>query len=249
MNYPYSQINLLEEPHNYMYTSFQGHELLESYCSSRMSLVQRYFDLDGKGEKTDYAILFSALRILIPSLTPASLEIGNKINKLLEQVGINKFDMHKQDAKHLAWIAECLQNTRLTETINTLNLLRALNASLLNMSIDENKKIWLDRMVQRFEVTKKIYDFYPPGFRKGEGGNTSVRLYWLFSLALCLFYIQTKKIKYLSTLLKVCDLLCSLPETQLQEYIPKYGLSGVLLTELVCVEELARNKGVSIAPC
>ena len=126
--------------------------------------------------------------------------------------------------------------------------MHALIAAQLTDVLDVNTKVWLDRLVQRFEVTKKIYEAYQAGFRKGEDANTSVRLYWLFALSLCLFYARSNEIKYLSTLLKVCDLLCSLPEKELQGHIPEHGLPTVLATELVSVQLLAEKKGVSFAP-
>ena len=73
-----------------------------------------------------------------------------------------------------------------------------------------------------------------------------VRIYWLFALALSLFYVDSGKIKYLNTLLKVNDLLCSLPEYQIQNGIPKYGLMAVLSIEIVSVLALAKNKGVKL---
>jgi hypothetical protein len=73
-----------------------------------------------------------------------------------------------------------------------------------------------------------------------------VRLYWLFALALSLYYARTGGLKYLSALLKVCDLLCSLPVAALQGRLPERGLATVLATEVVGVQLLAENKGVTV---
>jgi len=93
--------------------------------------------------------------------------------------------------------------------------------------------------VQKFEVTKKIYESYPIGFRKGEGRNDIIQLYWMFSVSLALFYRRSKNIKYLSTLIKVSDLLCSLDDNLLHREIPLQGLSTTLLVELLSVAELS----------
>ena len=61
-----------------------------------------------------------------------------------------------------------------------------------------NNKIWLDRLVQRFEVTKKLYEEYFIGFRKGRGHNNLIKLYWLFALVLSIYYSETNQIKYLN---------------------------------------------------
>ena len=105
-------------------------------------------------------------------------------------------------------------------------------------------KIWLDRLVQRYEVTKKLYEEYLPGFRKGCGHNNSINIYWYFAVLLTVYYMQTNKIKYLNTLLKVCDLMISLPFNDLNRDIPKFGLDLVLSTEIVFVHKLLKAKGI-----
>ena len=118
------------------------------------------------------------------------------------------------------------------------------------ITVEDNNsliKFWLDLIVQRFEVTKKIYESYPHNFRNGEGRSNIIQLYWMFALSLILFYCKTKNIKYLSTLLKVSDLLCSLDEKLLSDEIPAQGLSVILLVELLSVKILTRNiNGVEI---
>ena len=96
-------------------------------------------------------------------------------------------------------------------------------------------------LVQRFEVTKKIYKNYHINFRKGEGESDVVQLYWLFALSLTLYFCATKKIKYINTLLKVSDLLCSLDDKLLSQSIPPQGLSLILLVELLSVKYLSKN--------
>lgn len=247
MSYPYSQINRLEEPHNYMYTSFQGVALLQSYQSSRMSVVHRRAALERGNVVPDHMLVTYALPALEKLFDAHSLEGGKKFRALLEGGNAKIFRQCIVEDGSLNGLAKGLEGLTTAESVTTLDLLHALIAVQLTNAQNANTKVWLDRLVQRFEVTKKIYETYPPGFRKGEGVNTSVRLYWLFALALGLFYARSNEIKYLSTLLKVCDLLCSLPEHLLQGHIAEHGLSAVLATEIVSVQLLAEKKGVSFA--
>ena len=104
-------------------------------------------------------------------------------------------------------------------------------------------KYWLDKLIQRFEVTKKIFEIYPKNFGKGKGKSSTVYLYWVFSLSLILHYDFTANVKYLNTAMKVVDLLCSLDEIQLVDNIPPESLTCIVLLELNGIKLLAENIG------
>ena len=229
-----------------MYTPFQGKMLLQSYQSSRMAVIHRLVATEPGDIEPERMFMAYALPELEKLHNATSFEVGKRFRTLLEGGGSLRRNQPGKDS--LNRLAKDLERLTTAESVTTLDLLHTLIAIQLTDAHDANTKVWLDRLVQRFEVTKKLYEFYPPGFRKGEGVSTSVRLYWLFALALCLFYARSNEIKYLSTLLKVCDLLCSLPENLLQGYIPEYGLTAVLATEIVGVQLLAEKKGVTFAP-
>jgi len=107
-------------------------------------------------------------------------------------------------------------------------------------SLDINNEIysWLNALVQRFEVTKKLWSHYLPGFRKGQGVNDNLVLYQYFSLILAISYYEHSELQYLSTLLKVNDLLLSLDysSTDSVKGISCWGL-GILL-EVFAVKKL-----------
>lgn len=247
MSYPYSQINRLEEPHNYMYTTFQGEAFLQAYKSSRMAVVHRPANDGLGGIEPDHILVAYALAALEKMFDDTSLEGGKKFRALLDGGNAKIFRQSTVEDGSLNDLARGLERLTTAEPVTTLVLLHALIAVQLTDVQNANTKDWLDCLVQRFEVTKKIYESYPPGFRKGEGANSSIRLYWLFALALCLFYVRSNKIKYFSTLLKVCDLLCSLPENALREHIPVNGLPVVLATEIISVQMLAEKRGLFFA--
>lgn len=248
MSYQYSQTNRLEEPHNYMYTPFQGAVLLQSYQSSRMSVMLRQDAGEpGGGAEPERMFAACALTQLERLHAATSSTAGRRFRALLESGGATT-RQGKPESVALTCLARGLGVLTTVEHVTTLDLLSALIAVQLTDARGVPIKVWLDRLVQRFEVTKRLYEFYPPGFRKGEGASTSIGLYWLFSLTLCLYYAGTAEIKYLSTLLKVNDLLCSLPENMLKRHIPDRGLATVLASEVISVELLAEKKGVTFAP-
>ena len=55
-----------------------------------------------------------------------------------------------------------------------------------------------------------------------------------------LFYSQTNNLKYLSTLLKVNDLICSLDNIYF-EFIPSRGMDLILTTEVGFIQNLSSS--------
>lgn len=136
------------------------------------------------------------------------------------------------------------------EPVNTVTLLDALLNSFLDYSpnsTDGNTALhWLGRLLQRFEVSKKLYTVYLPGFRKGKGADDDVILYRKFALILALAFAQRKELQHLSTLLKVNDLLLSLPHEAQANCDGFYSLVLAVSVEVYSVQNLAEKHGVSI---
>jgi hypothetical protein len=129
--------------------------------------------------------------------------------------------------------------------IDTLALLLDL-ADAAVWGPDAARARWVERLMQRFEVTKKLYRAYEPGFRKGAGGFDSGRLYWLFALVLVLRHRENGDPRFLNCLLKVGDLLCSLREASVLAEIPPAGAALVLAEESACVKRLVDEKGIRL---
>ena len=136
------------------------------------------------------------------------------------------------------------------EPVNTGSLLDALLTSFLDFSpesVDGSSALhWLGRLLQRFEVSKKLREWYLPGFRKGEGADDDVGLYRQFALVLALAHAHRQELQYLSTLLKVNDLLLSLP---ISAHVGCGGARALVLAvavEVHSVRRLAQKQGVSL---
>jgi hypothetical protein len=215
-NYEYTEVNRLEKPHNYMYTPYFGVEFVQSYFDDRSKNIEKF-----KARKDEQNI--ETIDAYFCTVSKLKLE---KDQKLLP---VN----FKENVENI--VSFNLKNKIVTE-----KLLTSLLVSQLNNENEKLIKEWLDRLVQRFEVTKKIYETYLVGFRKGRGSTGMVRLYWIFALLLALYYSETKNIKYLNTLLKVNDLLCSLGDDLIRK-IPIQGLELVLSVETEGVQLLAKN--------
>ncbi len=105
---------------------------------------------------------------------------------------------------------------------------------------------WLARLIQRFEVSKKLYAAYAPGFRKGEGDARDPVRYAELALCLALAFSQSGQLQYLSTLLKLIDLLLSLDAGVLRASCAPALLEVLVEAELDAVRRLAAVHGVKI---
>ncbi len=63
--------------------------------------------------------------------------------------------------------------------------------------------------VKKYEVSKKLYVRYDEKLKRASDEYDNFSVYVLFALALALAYERTCRIQFLSTLLKVNDMLCS----------------------------------------
>ena len=107
---------------------------------------------------------------------------------------------------------------------------------LLNIKESRNSSIykWINRILQRFEVNKFFYEIYEPGFRKGNLPNNDLKIYLYFSTCLCYAYYFSKNLQYLSTLLKINDLIISVIN-EIKE-IKKINNSELIIGELINIE-------------
>lgn len=132
------------------------------------------------------------------------------------------------------------------QTISTQTLLISLAFWLEGDKAYPEGEIWLRRLIQRFEVSKRLYNAYPPGFRKGVGDFSQIDLYLAFAAVLCLRHLETGNLQCLSTLLKTTDLLCSLPASEVEPKAAKL-FAVILELEAMAVCKLANTRGLSLA--
>jgi hypothetical protein len=241
INYEYTEGNRLDSPHKYMYTPYQGGDFLDAYFRDRSKYLKRFEQvkkIEGSQNKVDLS-LHSKTAIVLNGFFDIKFsdKIYEPLKSLIDLDGRVKLDSQLVHKTNII----ALSSFDISGNINSENLLRSLLDAQLDKGNKSLIKFWLDLLVQRFEVTKKIYESYPADFRKGEGRSDIVRFYWLFALSLVLFYCGTRNIKYLSSLLKVTDLLCSLGERSLNKNIPIQSLSLIILVEMLSVKLLSKN--------
>jgi len=205
VKYEYTDKNRLRSPHAYMYAPYQGEAFIHSYFRAREENINRF-----------------ELQLLTEELVGIDFYLHDASRLLLTQ--------RIKSSKH-----ETIKNISYFNRkpkVKTEDLLLALIAEQFSCSQNECVKSWIDFLVQRFEVSKKLYEVYHSSkLRKYDGNYENVRLYWLFSLLLTLYYFSNNNLKYLSANLKINDTICSLEDNLLKD-IPKQGLVLILSHEM-----------------
>jgi hypothetical protein len=238
VTYPYTARNLLVEPHHYMYAPFEGMPLLDSFILARQEVLQRL-------EAVGVQLLPVVNRI------DRNLALHSPATQATWRTSLGDpslFTHGRGDSLPAVATVASLSSFSIESEITTSNLLESLLADLVSAEAATRRaqpiKEWIDRIIQRFEVTKRLYESYLPGFRKGSGDYQSIRRYWLFALILCLSLSQKRSLKHLNALLKTCDLLCSLGTEELAKDVLAGGMRIVLAMEYACVDWLMKDGGL-----
>ena len=101
----------------------------------------------------------------------------------------------------------------------------------------------INNVIKKFEIKKRIYSTYDKKFKETSSNFSNLRNYLLLSLICLVKYEETFNLKFLNTLLKINDIICS-KEELLSDDIP---LSiYVLENELTHVINLCNEKKVPL---
>jgi len=244
MKYSYTANNRFHEPHAYMYSPYGGEAFLKDYVADRLERLLLF----NAPTSTDCTAVEARVHNVLCRLLNADGDFP--VSRLAVLIPVPNVTAEFDSAEFESEIVFPV-NFPNVESINTGDLLHAWLNSFLDFSpgSDDGRTAlqWLDRLLQRFEVSKKLRASYLPGFRKGEGVDDDVGLYRQFALVLALAYAHQQELQYLSTLLKVNDLLLSLP---LELHAGCSGDHAFFLTiavELHAVLRLVEKQGVSLS--
>jgi hypothetical protein len=248
MPYPYNSTNLLLSPCAYMYTAFEGRPFLDDYHNSRSKFLDEAVGCPTvyQGHKISIFILQKGWQETAGIIKDAETITTIKRLNQLKQKNSSIFSLTPEaeaettSAKHpLVSFSPDIETT-------TLDLLHSLLIGIFNGQGDEIViKEWTDRLAQRFEVSKKIYEKYQPGFRKGSGQNDILYLYGLSALMFSMQYKRLQNLKYLNVLLKINDLLTSVPDLMKQQPDVCFLAELSVICELEFIATLIDKKGLS----
>ena len=120
------------------------------------------------------------------------------------------------------------------DTNDLLDFLIINNINKTNSIIVSN---YQEKLIKKFEVSKKLYCTYSKSFKKIGNQFKLINLYKKLSLLLIITYMQKSNNRYLSTLLKVNDLISStelsLEKKHHNEFIIIFSLEEIFIKNLL----------------
>tara|TARA_B100000953_G_C18008202_1_gene417206 strand:- start:397 stop:996 length:600 start_codon:yes stop_codon:yes gene_type:complete len=128
-----------------------------------------------------------------------------------------------------------------------IHLEKLLN-ELLNLKNNYNEKnsknnIIIDTFLKKFEIRKRLFLSYNSNLEEGEDRYDNLRNYLFLSNLGLIRYHETNNLKFLNTVLKINDTLCSQIE-KLDDEDDKLLLRYLLENELIAVNNICTKKGI-----
>jgi hypothetical protein len=197
VTYSYAAVDRLREPCTYMYTPFEGADFVRAYHQSRAEVLDRIArTLDGQ----PHAGVVAAAGTLAASLATAGVFEG-AARRLVESLPATPVVP--------AGRAPLLPTRQ--AAVETVEFLDAMVVTLGGGSAElgSEPRYWLDRLVARFELTRRVYQRYDAKLRGGAGAPDNLALYAKCGLIFALGEQRLGGLKLANVLLKIGDVLAS----------------------------------------
>lgn len=174
--------------------------------------------------------------------------VADRRARLTSNFGIERTSVSTEQLRDAAWrlTGDDAPGLPALESMPSWSLRAVMHSLIRALSDGGDAQRVLDPLVQRFEVSKKLYRDYAPGFRNGQGSFRDPVRYIEFALCLVLAYRQSGHMQYLSTLLKLVDLILSIDPKEVLSACPRDVIALLVEAELEAVAKLATTHRVPI---
>jgi len=144
----------------------------------------------------------------------------------------------------LAPLPQRVTEPQMNNSIETPLLLEYVLAKILGGEINDNRcQFWLERLVKKFEVTKRIHQRYKNNFRAVDPDqHKNYTLYIRLSEVFEAGYTTSEDIRLLNVLLKTIDTICSFSEHLL--FQDRSRLAFLIFREKKHIENMIHKKGL-----
>ena len=230
MTYRYINENRLEQPINYMYSEYEGPEFFDYYFNNRISFLSRILNKNNSKLNKRNFIDSSSSEIIHHFIKDFSLVYSERLNFFIKsEVEIYKLNVSFSPKNNKQFFDK--------SNIYTEDLILEIIKSLIFKKNIVVANSWILNLLRFFEIKKKL----PICYIERKASSDIINDYYtycIFAFVLELFYFRTKKLYFLNTLLKVCDLILSLPFEKLSKIVTNGLLENIVLSELIIVENL-----------
>jgi|TARA_R110000868_G_scaffold116993_2_gene310877 hypothetical protein len=132
--------------------------------------------------------------------------------------------------------------------LDTVNLLHAICEGLHNreLSVDDLEIVWLERLVKRFEVSKRVHNAYQnhaPYRPVDKSSYKNMPLYLKLAECFILAFNNSGELQYLNAFIKIQDSIISQVNTL--NYTNKTNLAWLIEQEINAIKLLMTNKGLT----
>lgn len=238
VNYVYTDRDLLSEPETYEYSDVFGRPFLDAYLDDRAEILS-YLDSRLVDEAPiDAEENWSGL---LETILWAATESVGPYLPILD--GREQSSRSSVDFKVV--VPESLPDRSATGSSTMAVLSRLLGYPGDRPPDRETATVWLDRLVERFEVDKRLYSTYDADMSSVDNEPAPLAAYPMLALAALVHHNRSGNLKHLNVALKLCDLLSSRREQiTSRETIALARLA--IDEERGAVKALATSTGVSL---
>lgn len=229
---------------SYMYAPSLGRPFVSIYTDFRKGIIEKLLGCDcgSESENENNRQFLKTIDYLNSLLSSESSK--NFIKQIFksDDYFIDCLNKEPLNEESLTQTGETI--TGFTGQIYTGDLIQSL-INLKTSNFESAHSRVTDLLIRKFEVSKKLSDYYfisndlgEITVLKGSDNNASYRVYWMFSLLLLMNSVGADGIRVLSTLLKVNDLLCSVPTVRVTKEVSARQLAFSLAIEALFVNEV-----------
>lgn len=234
MSYTFNNKNLLITKESYMYSPYHGKVLFSYFLKNRSNYLYR---LEFQNDLSYDLNMIKFVNLIL------SAKINYRFNKkLFKLITSYKKDILIKDGLNFTSNKIKIKNCEKKNVINTDNLLKNLISSSLNNRNTKEIYKFTEKLINKFEVSKRLFNNYDKNFKKIGKRYKNIELYKKFSILLSINYILKKNNRYLNTLLKVNDLISSTEESvknlNHNELIIIFGLEEFFIKDLLKINKI-----------
>ena len=231
--YKFTEKNLLDQRENYMYTPFMGIQFIHDFFNSRNE-YQNKIKAILESPNTEIKVLDLGIKFISSNFINCHIINEDKFSKKIVfqefSEGLPKYNSNSY-----------------YKNLETFSYLTSLTYELIISSeITTLLKSEINKIIQRFEVSKKIYNNYEIKFSKGNGSYENIENYLLLSCLLNIYYFRKGSLSSLNCILKLMDLIISQPLKNNLENNYFLYIDSLINFEKFHISNLIKKSGINL---